>query len=175
MFLTGTSRLQHVLETAVPRLADILQKSLPQEQAKILAHDCAWNKPEAVERVNRILSSTGRHLDPILNDARADKAQQLAQEYARRDPDAVTLIDDLLERACTSVDTLVADALAENLEHIERIDRLTAIDEGRRNASLREIDRRRVLLGETLRQALREVEQRNHRLLTPPAAGEEAA
>src|SRR6266568_6065606 len=44
----------------------------------------------------------------------------------------------------TSMDTLVADALAEKLDDIEWIDRLTAVAEGRRNASLREIDRRRM-------------------------------
>jgi len=42
------------------------------------------------------------------------------------------------------MDTLVADALAEKLDDIEWIDRLTAVAEGRRNASLREIDRRRM-------------------------------
>jgi hypothetical protein len=173
-FLCGHLDYNTYLETAVHRLADILQKSVPQEQAKILAHDCAWNKPEAVERVNRILGSTGRHLDPILNDAKANRAQQLVQEYVQRDPDAVTLVNGLLEGVGMSVDTLVADALAENLEYVERIDRLTTIAEGRRNASLREIDRRRVLLGETLRQALREVEARHHKLLEPPAKGEAA-
>ena len=39
------------------------------------------------------------------------------------------------------------------LEYIERIDRLTTIAESRRNSSLREIDRRRAVLGETLRRS----------------------
>ncbi len=63
----------------------------------------------------------------------ADKAKELVQEYARREPDAVTLVHELLARANSSMDDLVADALAENLDYIERIDRLTTIAESRRN------------------------------------------
>ena len=45
----------------------------------------------------------------------------------------------------------------------------------RRNASLREIDRRRVVLGETLRRTVQEVEEKERKLLEPPAKGEKAA
>jgi hypothetical protein len=44
------------------------------------------------------------------------------------------------------------------LDIIERIDRLITIAENRRNAMLREIDRRRTALGEALRRKLQEVE-----------------
>jgi hypothetical protein len=43
------------------------------------------------------------------------------------------------------MDELMADELAENLDDIERIDRLTTIAESRRNDSLREIERRRAV------------------------------
>jgi len=79
-----------------------------------------------------------------------------------------------------TLDTLVADALAEKLDDIERIDRLTAVAEGRRNAALREIDRRRAVLGETLRRSLREIEDDDFadgELVPelPPAEGKSAA
>ena len=45
----------------------------------------------------------------------------------------------------------------------------------RRNASLREIDRRRVVLAETLRLTVQEVEEKERKLLDPPAKGEKAA
>ena len=49
-------------------------------------------------------------------------------------------------------------ALARELNDIERIDRLATIAETRRNAMLREIDRRRAVLGEALRRQVQEVE-----------------
>jgi len=50
-----------------------------------------------------------------------------------------------LEKAGMTIDALIAPYL--QLESIERVDRLTTIAETRRNASLREIDRRRSALG----------------------------
>ena len=98
------------------------------------------------------------------------------QEYVRREPDAVTLINELLTDAGVSMDTLMADALAEKLDNIERIDRLTTIAESRRNASLREIDRRRAVLGETLRRSVQEVEDGEFEVIeTTPAKGKNAA
>ena len=84
--------------------------------------------------------------------------QKLVQEYVRREPDAVTLIDELLTYTGESMDSLTADALAEKLDYIERLDHLTTIAESRRNASLREIDRRRAVLGEALRRSVQEIE-----------------
>jgi len=52
----------------------------------------------------------------------------------------------------------MVEALAEELDNIERIDHLTTIAETRRNAMLREIDRRHAVLGEALRQRAQEVE-----------------
>jgi hypothetical protein len=48
--------------------------------------------------------------------------------------------------------------LNSELDDIERFDRLTTIAETRRNAMLREIDRRRAVLGEALRRQVQEVE-----------------
>ena len=70
----------------------------------------------------------------------------------------------------------MADALAEKLDDIEWIDRLTAVAEGRRNASLREIDRRRAVLGETLRRSVQEIEDGEFKVIeAKPAKGKSAA
>jgi hypothetical protein len=75
-----------------------------------------------------------------------------------------------------SIDILLADAVAEELDHIERIDRLTTVAEGRRNASLLEIDRRRAVLGETLRRSVEEIEDAEFKAIeTTPAKGKNAA
>jgi hypothetical protein len=115
-------------------------------------------------------------MDKILDRAQAHKAKELVQEYVRREPDAVTLVQELLTGAGVSMDALLADALAEKLDDIERINRLTTIAESRRNASLREIDRRQAVLGETLRRSVQEVEDGELKVIEmTPAKGENAA
>ena len=166
-------------------LAEILQSNLSENQAEhaqTLAEECARNASGAVDRVNEILASisadTGiiRDLDYFLGRARALKAEELVQEYARREPDAVTLVDELLSDAGVSIDTFMADALAEKLDDIERIDRLTSIAESRRNASLREIERRRAVLGEALRRVVPEIENGECKVIERPSAkGKNAA
>jgi hypothetical protein len=104
------------------------------------------------------MAGIGSKMSKILNDARRHKAKELVQEYVRGEPDAVTLVHELLTGAGRSMERFMANALAEKLDQIERIDHLTTIAEGRRNASLREIDRRRVVLGETLRRSVQEIE-----------------
>jgi hypothetical protein len=56
------------------------------------------------------------------------------------------------------MDKFVADALVSRLDIIERLDRMIAIAENRRNASLREIERRRSVLGERLRRSMHSLE-----------------
>jgi hypothetical protein len=98
------------------------------------------------------------------------------QEYVRGEADAVTLVHELLSGAGVTMDTLVADALGQKLDLIERIDRLATIAESRRNASLREIDRRRAVLGETLRRSVQEIEDGEFKVIeTAPAKQTDAA
>ena len=59
----------------------------------------------------------------------------------------------------------MAGALAASIDTIERIDRLTTIAEERRNAALLEIERRRIFLGETLRQNVQEIENSEFKLI----------
>ena len=115
-------------------------------------------------------------MDTVLDDARAQQGKELVQEYVRREPDAVTLVDELLAEAGASMDAFMADALTEKLDYIERIDRLTTIAEGRRNACLDEIERRRAVLGATLRQTVQEIEDAEFKVIeTTPAKGKNAA
>jgi hypothetical protein len=154
-------------------LAEILQNKLPEEQAdsaEMLAAECAPPTDEANDKLDEVLSSIGLNMDTVLDDARADKAKELVQEYVRGERDAVTLIHELLTDAGVSMDTFMANALREKIDAIERIDRLTAIAESRRNAALREIGRRRAVLGETLRHSMQEIE--DGELVIEPTAAE---
>ena len=115
-------------------------------------------------------------MDHVLNDARVNRAKELVKEYARRESGAVALIDDLLAKAGKTIDGLMVSHLKSQLEYIERLDRLTSIAEARRNASLREIDRRRSALGEKLRRSVQEIEERELTLIeTTTAKGKDAA
>jgi hypothetical protein len=153
-------------------LTAILLDNLAEDQAEdaqMLAHAFARNEPAAIEKVNDVVASIGLNMDDLLNRAQAHKAEELAQ----REPGAVNLIEKLLARAGVSIETLTTTALAQELDYIERIDRLATIAESRRDACLREIDRRRAFLGETLRRNMQEVEDREFELIeATPAKGE---
>ena len=144
-----------------PTLTKILQDNLSEkhaDSAQMLARAYAQNERDVSDGVNKMLARNHMDMGYIRRCARADKAEELVQAYRRREPDAVTLVHDLLTSAGVSMDTFMADALAEKIDVFERIDALTAIAETRRNPALREIDRRRAVLGETLRRSVQEIE-----------------
>jgi hypothetical protein len=157
-------------------LVEILQES-PQkdlaEEAKELAHQYARSQPDAVKRVGLRLRAAGLDADRILDRVKVQKAKELAHEYARREPEAIRLVNKLLASTGRTIHDLVLEALPRNLDEIERIDRLISAAETRRNISLREIDRRRMVLGEALRRNLQEVEEGEFEVIeTTPAEGQ---
>jgi hypothetical protein len=164
-------------------LTEILKDNLPPEQAdsaEKLAAECTPNTDEANDKLDEVLSSIGLDMNKVLNDARADKAKQLVQECVLGKRRAVTLIHELFTDAGVSMDTFMANALRDRIDEIERIDRLTAIAESRRNAALREIDRHRAVLGETVRRSVQEIEDDDLGdgelvLELPPGQGKDAA
>jgi hypothetical protein len=169
-------------EHFVEYLAEILQDNLPEDQAnsaRKLAYKCTRDNADAVDKVNNVLAGIKLDMDQVETGARAQKIRELVQEYMQHKPDAVALIQDLLAAAGQSMDALLADQLVQRrdyLEYIERIDRLTAIAESRRNVSLREIDRRRAVLGETLRRSVQEIEDAEFKVIeTTPSKGKNAA
>jgi hypothetical protein len=178
-FLAGKLEYELYSNQFADDLTKILQDNLPGDQAEaaqMLAHACARNETEAVDKVNKLLDRAALYMESILNKAQARRAEELVQEYVRCEPDALMLIHELFTRAGVSMDTFMAEALADELDNIERIDRLTAIAESRRNASLREIDRRRPVLGETLRRSVQEVEEAEFEMIEAmPAKGKDAA
>ena len=94
----------------------------------------------------------------------------------RREPDAVTLVDGLFTDAGASMDGFMARSLRNKLDDIERIDRLISIAESRRDASLHEIERRRAVLGETLRRSVQDIEDGEFEVIEQtPAQGKNVA
>ena len=164
-------------------LTQILQDNLPPKQAdsaEMLAAECTPNNADANDKLEKVLSGIGLDTNTVLDEARADKAEELVQEYVRGEREAVTLVNKLLTDVGKSMDSFMTQVLRDRIDEIERIDRLTAIAETRRNAALREIDRRREGLGQTLRRGVHEIEHghiADGELLRvlPAAEGENAA
>jgi hypothetical protein len=169
----------HYQEHFEQDLAEILQDNLAEGQTEVdaqaLAHKCARDDPDADDKVNQILSGINLEMGEILAGARARKAEELVQDYLQRKPGSIKLIDKLLADAGLSIDALMVRALPVELDKIERIDRLITVAETRRNAMLREIDRRRAVLSEALRRQVQEVEGEFKVVERPPAATKSAA
>jgi hypothetical protein len=152
---------------------EILEENAP-DFAR-LARACAENEPDAVVRVNAILHVSGQNLNSILKNAQTDEAKEIVKKYVRHESEAVRLVDNVLTQANMTIELLSINALVDKLDDIERIDRLAAVAEGRRNASLREIYRRRVILGETVRRTVQEIEQGEFKEIeSTPAKGKKA-
>jgi hypothetical protein len=160
-------------------LAEILQDNLAEGQTEIdaqaLAHKCAHDEPDADDKVNQILAGINLGMAEILAGTRARKAEELVQDYLQRKPGSIKLIDKLLASAGSSIDALMVQALPMELDKIERIDRLIAIAENRRNTMLHEIDRRRAVLGQALRRQVEEVEGEFEVIEKTPAEAKSAA
>jgi hypothetical protein len=160
-------RSEHFLDY----LAEILQDNLPEEQAnaaRTLASKYVHGKPDAVDKVNNVLAGIQVTMDQVETDARSRKVEELVQEYVRHNADAVNEIQELLADAGLSMDALLANRLTdmpEYIDYIERIDRLASIVESRRNASLREIEQRRAVLGGVLRRAAQDVEDAEYKVI----------
>jgi hypothetical protein len=78
---------------------------------------------------------------------------ELVRAWFRRDREARQEVARLLEAADLGEATIAAQTLAAKLDTFERIDRLIAQTEARRNATLREVERRRESLARRLRDA----------------------
>jgi hypothetical protein len=150
-------------------LAKYLAKILPEspekdraEEANELAHQFARSQPGVIKKVRQLLGADGKDadeiLDRILPRAKVQRAEALLREYVRRQPEAIQLVNEVLASNGETMHNFTVNALLRNFDEIERIDRLITVAETRRNVSLREIDRRRAVLGEALRRNLPDVE-----------------
>src|SRR6185437_15794430 len=72
-------------------------------------------------------------------------------------------LDEILKKAGLGMGDVMAEALSGALDAYERVDRMVASAEARRNNALREIDRHRSALGAGVRQAIDEVEDAEFR------------
>jgi hypothetical protein len=179
-FLTANFDFDLYRDEFVEDLAEVLQDNIPTPHEADLPHTLAQkyveDEPRSVDQVNRILDGIHFDWDRFNVNLRQAKAKELVQEYAQGKRAAVKRINKLLADAGVRMESLVAEELQNCFDYIERIDSLTRIAENRRNAALREIERRHAPLGERLRRGVHEIEEGEYELLEEkPAKGKTAA
>jgi hypothetical protein len=170
----------HCLTETLQDLSDVED----QEEVEQLAQQCAESRPDAIEKVENVLRNarlqhmnTRLHMDDILDDAKTETAQGLVERCARREPDALKQVNEFLASKGLTMTDFIAEGLADKIADIEQIDRSMTIAETRRNASLREIDRRRTALGQVLRRNVQDIEDGEFKVIerAPAAKGKSAA
>jgi hypothetical protein len=162
-FLSKKMDFELYAEIFVENLAQILEESLPEDQAQKLALQCAKSEPDAVEKVKELLAGDEQDLDLIHDEAESARAEEFAQAYARRESEAIDKVNEILASAGLTIDNINAKALMGKIDKIERIERLITVAETRRNLSLRELGRHRAVLAEALRQKLPEIEDAEYK------------
>ncbi len=112
-------------------------------------------------------SGTHQRLSKLLTSPDPSVARKILANWALHEPDAVAEVDAALAVSGMTIDEVMAEMLAENIDQVERIDRMLAGAEARRNIALREIDRHRATLAQALRQAVDAVEDAEFKELPP--------
>ena len=84
---------------------------------------------------------------------RATKAEKLVLDHLGGDADATSTLVAVLKRGDLTLDALSAELVRDNLEALERLDRMEASLERRRMSILREVEVRRAILAERMRNA----------------------
>ena len=100
------------------------------------------------------------------------KGYDLSEQFARREDEAVAAVDRHPAAAGLTMDAVLAHTMAEDIELVEKIDHMIASAEIRRNATLREIERRRSDLAARLRHATddRGIAEAEFEVIEAPAA-----
>jgi hypothetical protein len=92
-----------------------------------------------------------------------DNTQNLAKKWAAGDKNARKEVQAALDKAGLTTDEVTAKTVESKLDSFERLDRMLASAEARRNNALREIDRHREALGAAVRQTIDEVQDAEFR------------
>jgi hypothetical protein len=155
--------LAHVSATVKP--ADILEDIWVRDIVDLVWE--AWR----LRRLKAALIAANAHkglsaaLDPLVE---WHEKKALVRDWTAREPEAIKQVDQILKSAGLTMDAVMAQSLSIKIDDIERIDRMTALAEARRNAILREIDRHRQ--SHNLRRAGHQVEDGQFRVIENTSA-----
>lgn|SRR5262245_10837507 len=129
-------------------------------------HQTAFIQAAVLQRLEKVLprvsqpASRGGSLVERMHAAEeALKAPaELVSQLSAGEPAAIRRVNELLESIGLTIDSVVAQAVSHELDKIERFNRLIANVEWRRNALLREIERRRAGFAQKLRNEIHKIE-----------------
>jgi hypothetical protein len=146
----------------VVKPADVLEEIWLQDVVE-LSWEVARLRRTKAELLN---SSAHRGLRKVLDGLLGWKeSQDLTAQWAAKSPDAIKLVASSLSAAGMTMNTVMAQTLVASINEVERIDRLTAAAELRRNAMLREIADYRSGLAAQLRRATAEIEEAEFKVI----------
>ena len=111
-------------------------------------------------------------MEPLVDEE--EGLEELVKDWVRQKPSAIKQVNRLLASADLTMDAVIAHTLCENLESFERIERMIAMSERRRDAVLGEIDRHRATLGHALRRTVEQIDQGGYRVLDAKSQGNNA-
>jgi hypothetical protein len=142
--------------TATLQPADVVEQMFIREIV-----DLAWEVHRMRRLKTNLMASLAHEgmemlLRPLLGHHSSSAA--LSRAWAARGEDAVSKVEATLAAAGFTMDHVAAATLAARVSDFERIDRMTAYAEVRRNSALRELDMHRSSLALRLRQTLEEIE-----------------
>jgi hypothetical protein len=122
-------------------------------------------------------SSAHRGLRKLLDGLLGWKeSQDLTAQWTGKDPDAVKLVESSLAAVGMTMNTVMAQTLAASINEVERIERLTAAAELRRNAVLHEIADYRSVFAAHLRRATSDIEDAEFKVVSSrPALSPQAS
>jgi hypothetical protein len=96
--------------------------------------------------------------------------RDLVEGWVARKPSAIKRVNRILAAAGLTIDAAMAATLRDNLNYIDRIERLTTNAEARRNGALREIELHRATLACRLRRAVPQIEDDKYQAIEAEAA-----
>ena len=113
-------------------------------------------------------------LSPLVADQayyeKGSAARELSERWARREEEAVEEVNACLAEAGLTMDAVMAQTFAAKLDEIERVDRMIASAEARRNLVLREVERHRDTFAAILRRAAEQAEDAEFEETAPAGA-----
>jgi hypothetical protein len=116
-------------------------------------------------KAGMLRASMGAGIDLVLGAVGYPYVQKgaLSEEWVAGDKGARKNVDAILAKAGLTIEEVTAKTLEKKIDVFEKIDRMLASAEARRNNALREIDRHRDALGGGVRRSIEEVEDAEFR------------
>ncbi len=126
-------------------------------------------------KANMIAYCTNEGVAAAMQRLGSGNVVELIRQWTAHDEGARQAVARTLASAGLTVETAGTRSLAFWIADLERIERMISSAEGRRHAALRELDRHRATLAQTLRRAVADVEDAEFKVITPEAPAQEAA